>query len=261
MDVSSVLRPLLIAGLVLAEVGLWQWRMVIVYRGRRAGAMMLGAVGAVLQITAISQVVTYVSDPVNVAAYAAGVGLGILAGLAAGDRLSPGSVMVTIVTSDPDVAPRLWQRGWPVSAHAGHHPDGPVSVLHAAVSRRQEAELFDEVTALAPRAFVSTSDARVLNAGAHPAVRVGHLGVEKLNGSGRRAQQGCRLRRGVVSCPRGADVRPLVLVEARQPGGEVPPPDGGGEQGGSAGGGDVHDPADRHGRHLASGNVIKTRSN
>jgi hypothetical protein len=50
-------RPLLIAGLVVTEVAIWQWRMVIAHRGSRVSAMLLGIVGAVLQITAITQVV------------------------------------------------------------------------------------------------------------------------------------------------------------------------------------------------------------
>jgi hypothetical protein len=48
----DVLRPLMIAVLVLTEVGLWQWRVLIAARGNRSGAVSLGAVGAVLQITA-----------------------------------------------------------------------------------------------------------------------------------------------------------------------------------------------------------------
>src|SRR3954452_8383526 len=78
-------RPLLIVVLVLPEVGMWQWRMVIAARGRRLGAVLLGTAGAVLQITAITQVATNIGDPFSVAAYAAGVGLGVLDGLAAGD--------------------------------------------------------------------------------------------------------------------------------------------------------------------------------
>ncbi len=57
----SIVRPLLIAMLVLTEVGLWQWRMVIAARGSRSSAMLLGTLGALLQITAISQVVTNVT--------------------------------------------------------------------------------------------------------------------------------------------------------------------------------------------------------
>ena len=86
----EMLRPAVIAGLVLTEVGLWQWRVLIASRGNRGGAVALGAVGAILQITAISQVVTNVTDPLSIAAYAIGVGAGVLLGLIAGDRLSPG---------------------------------------------------------------------------------------------------------------------------------------------------------------------------
>src|SRR5690348_218483 len=98
---DDILRPLLITTLVLAEVGLWQWRVLIAARGNRCVAVLLGAGGAVLQITAISQVVSTVDDPVSIAAYAVGVGGGVLLGLVAGDRLTPGSVAVTVVTATP----------------------------------------------------------------------------------------------------------------------------------------------------------------
>jgi hypothetical protein len=40
----STIRPLLIAALVMTEVGLWQWRIVVATRGNRASAMLLAAV-------------------------------------------------------------------------------------------------------------------------------------------------------------------------------------------------------------------------
>lgn len=156
----DVLRPLLIAGLVVTEVGLWQWRMVIADRGNRSSAMLLGAIGAVLQITAISQVVTNVTDPLSVAAYAAGVGFGVLLGIIAGDRLTPGTVGVTIITPLPDVAAKLWARGWPATVQSGHGENGPVTVLFVAVDRRREARLHRDVAELAPEAFCSTEDLR-----------------------------------------------------------------------------------------------------
>jgi hypothetical protein len=50
--VAHLARPLLIAVLVLTEVGSWQWRMVLTARNQRLGAVLLDGVGAVLQITA-----------------------------------------------------------------------------------------------------------------------------------------------------------------------------------------------------------------
>ena len=103
-------RPLLIAGLVVTEVAIWQWRMVIAHRGSRVSAMLLGIIGAVLQITAITQVVADVSDPAGVVAYAVGVGFGVLLGLVAGEKFTPGMIGVTIVTKDPHLARSLWDR-------------------------------------------------------------------------------------------------------------------------------------------------------
>ena len=119
----------LTAVLVLTEVGLWQWRMVLAARNQRLGSVLLGGLGAVLQITAITQVVTSVGDPLSVGAYAAGVGLGVLVGLVAGEHLTPGTIGVTITTTAPDVAARMWARGWPAIVHAGHNQNGPVTVL------------------------------------------------------------------------------------------------------------------------------------
>ena len=121
-EVTTVhtVRAVSIALLVLAEVGLWQWRMVIAARGLRGRAMTLGALGAVLQVTALSQVVTDVHDPLSIGAYAVGVGLGVLLGLVVGDRLTPGMLGVTVITTTPGVATRA------VGARlAGHGPGRP----------------------------------------------------------------------------------------------------------------------------------------
>jgi len=161
-------RPLLIIGLVVTEVGLWQWRMLIAARGRRAAAMLLGALGATLQITAISQVVTNLDDPFSVAAYAGGVGLGVVVGLVAGDVLTPGTLDVTIITATSGVADALWARGWPVTAQTGRGEHGPVDVLYLAINRRQHAALRADVAGLAPDAFWSAGERQGAATGSVP---------------------------------------------------------------------------------------------
>ncbi len=148
----ELLRPLLIAILVLTEVALWQWRVLIAARGHRRGAVLLGFVGAVLQITAISQVVTNVDDPLSIGAYAAGVGTGVLLGLVAGESLTPGSIRVTIVTGNPALADHLWARGWPVTVQTAQGAAGPVAMLSLTISRADEDRLYDDVVPLAPEA-------------------------------------------------------------------------------------------------------------
>jgi uncharacterized protein YebE (UPF0316 family) len=161
VDVMHNFRPLLIGALVLAEVALWQWRMVIAHRGRRIGAMMLGFVGAVLQITAITQVVANVRDPLSIAAYAGGVGCGVLFGLIAGERLTPGALGVAIVSSAPEMAVELWRRGWAATAHEGVSPDGPTTILFLTIARRDATSLRQDVRRIDPGA---TWTARELHA-------------------------------------------------------------------------------------------------
>jgi uncharacterized protein YebE (UPF0316 family) len=158
--VIDILRPLVISCLVLTEVGLWQWRVIIAARGNRAGAVALGAVGAVLQITAIGQVVTNATDPLSVAAYAVGVGAGVLLGLLAGDRLSTGSIAITIVSAVTDLADDLRTRGWPVTVQAGYGEEGPVDVLSLVIGRRYETRLCRDVAQLAPDALWGAVDRR-----------------------------------------------------------------------------------------------------
>jgi uncharacterized protein YebE (UPF0316 family) len=153
-------RPLLIAGLVVTEVAIWQWRMVIAHRGSRVSAMLLGIVGAVLQITAITQVVADVSDPAGIIAYAVGVGFGVLLGLVAGERFTPGMIGVTIVTPAPHLARSLWDRGWPVTAQSGRGENGPVAILSVPVDRRDEARLHRDVQSIAPEAVYTARDLR-----------------------------------------------------------------------------------------------------
>jgi uncharacterized protein YebE (UPF0316 family) len=156
-------RPLLIAGLVVTEVAIWQWRMVIAHRGSRVSAMLLGIIGAVLQITAITQVVADVSDPAGVIAYAVGVGFGVLIGLVAGEKFTPGMIGVTIVTEDPYLARSLWDRDWPMTAQSGRGESGPVTVLSVPVNRRDEARLHRDVQSIAPDAVCTTRDLRAPN--------------------------------------------------------------------------------------------------
>jgi uncharacterized protein YebE (UPF0316 family) len=159
-SVNAVAMPLLIIARVVTEVGLWQWRMVVAARGRRGVAMLLGTVGAALQITVISQVATNLTDPVRVGAYAVGVGIGVWLGLVAGERLVPGVVGVTITTADPDVAARLWACGWAATVQAGYDASGPVAVVSVAVDRRQAARLHEDVARWDPGARCSTEELR-----------------------------------------------------------------------------------------------------
>ncbi|MFI7588479.1 DUF5698 domain-containing protein [Spongisporangium articulatum] len=145
-------RPVVILLLVLTEVGLWQWRVLLTARGRRAAPALLGVLGAVLQVTAIAQVVDNLNDPLTVAAYAAGVGGGVLMGVVVAARFTTQDVRLNLVTVDATLEARLRAQGWPVIAYEGRAAAGAVSVLEVVVEARRGKQLRRAVDALAPQA-------------------------------------------------------------------------------------------------------------
>jgi uncharacterized protein YebE (UPF0316 family) len=147
------MEALLIMAIVLVEVALWQWRVAITIRGRVTGGVVLGFVGAILQVTAISRVVQDMGDIARVAAYAAGVGLGVLLGCVIDRRVRTGHVSVRVFAPvDGHLVPALRGRGWPVTATDGEGHDGPVVVLFLAIDERRTPQLEDELRSLAPGA-------------------------------------------------------------------------------------------------------------
>jgi uncharacterized protein YebE (UPF0316 family) len=147
------MEAFLIMMLVLFEVALWQWRVAITVRGNLLGGVLLGLVGAVVQVTAISRVVQDMGDVVKVGGYACGVGIGVLLGCLLDRRLSKWHVSVRVFApADRDLVPTLRDRGWPVTATSGIGHQGPVEVLFIAIDQRRTAELEEVLRSLAPKA-------------------------------------------------------------------------------------------------------------
>jgi uncharacterized protein YebE (UPF0316 family) len=147
------MEPFLIMLLVLFEVALWQWRVAITIRGNLAGGVLLGLVGAIVQVTAISRVVDDMGNLAKVAGYAAGVGIGVLVGCLIDRRLSTWDAAVHVFApagSTLDAA--LRDRGWPVTATSARGHQGPVDVLYLAIDKRRTGELERVLRSLAPDA-------------------------------------------------------------------------------------------------------------
>jgi len=84
---AHLVQPVLIALLVIVEVGVFHLRVALAGRGRRSGATALGAVNAVISVAALGQVLTNLDRPLNVVGYAIGVSIGVYLGCVADDRL------------------------------------------------------------------------------------------------------------------------------------------------------------------------------
>jgi hypothetical protein len=89
---AHLVQPVLIALLVIVEVGVFHLRVALAGRGHRSGATALGTVNAVISVAALGQVLTNLDRPLNVVGYAVGVSIGVYLGCVADDRLRRGRI-------------------------------------------------------------------------------------------------------------------------------------------------------------------------
>jgi uncharacterized protein YebE (UPF0316 family) len=147
------MEAILIMMLVLFEVALWQWRVAITVRGNLLGGVLLGLVGAVVQVTAISRVVDDMGDVAKVAGYAVGVAIGVLVGCLIDRHLSTWNASVRVFAPGGTTLDCvLRDLGWPVTATSARGHQGPVDVLYIAIDQRRTGELERVLRSLAPDA-------------------------------------------------------------------------------------------------------------
>lgn len=164
---GHIVQPLVIGGLVLAEVGIFQSRIARSNRGDKRSAAALGALGALVYVVAISQVVANVDRPLNLAGYSAGVAVGVYLGCVADERTRRAPLEFRIVLPDGDVGllGQLRDAGWPATAVPGQGVAGAVSVVFVAVHPRNAAELARQLHEWAPDTFWTVEELTT----AHPA--------------------------------------------------------------------------------------------
>ena len=157
--IDPVIQPVVIGVLVILEVAVWQVRVALSTRGRKRVAAGLGAVNAVLSVVAISQVVTNLDRPANIAGYAVGVAIGVYLGVVVDGRFAGDPVEYRIVLSGDGsgLAGELTEQGWPVTRHAVHGPAGPATVVSVVTRPRRAADLDRALESLAPGGFRTTS--------------------------------------------------------------------------------------------------------
>jgi uncharacterized protein YebE (UPF0316 family) len=156
---DSLVQPALIAVLVVLEVAVWQVRVALATRGRKRSAAALGAVNAVISVVALSQVVTQMDRPANVAGYAIGVAVGVYLGVCVDGRVNRDPLEYRVVLPGEGTAPaaELAARGWTVTTHSAHGVGGPATVVSVIVRPDRVTALERDLEQLAPDGLRTTS--------------------------------------------------------------------------------------------------------
>lgn len=172
--------------LALVSVALWTLRVAVTAAGKRLFGALIAGAEALTFTVAFSRIVADLDNPAGVTAYALGVGVGTLVGVAADERLSRGQSWVRVIVQGEAALVReaLCQRRWPVTAIPAIGPAGPVTELVIGVDDSNLAALGCDLDNLAPDAFRTVERLRLARGRPQPA------GLRQVGAGGRMRRRG-----------------------------------------------------------------------
>jgi len=142
-------------------------RVLVVMRGRKGIAWVLGFFQASIFVLAISSVLSNLDNPLNVIGYAAGFATGNVVGMLIEERLAIGHIHLNIVSSrlGSAIAEHLREQGYAVTEIPARGKDGMVSLLHVSVLRKNVDRVRKLVNEIDGDAFITSEDVRPVRRG------------------------------------------------------------------------------------------------
>lgn len=155
------------------DVSLGTLRMLMLVRGRRLWAAVLGLFEVSVYVVALSRVMSHLNNPLQLAAYAAGYATGNYVGSLLEEMLALGYLTLQIVPNAPDLARMLAQtlreKGFGVTTLDGEGREGPKKILLVSLTRKALPGALQLVDQVDPGAFVTILETRHRIGGVFPA--------------------------------------------------------------------------------------------
>jgi uncharacterized protein YebE (UPF0316 family) len=159
--------PWVIFGLRAVDQTISTVRTLATVQGERRLAWALGFVQSFLFITAVAGVLSSLTQPVNLVAYAAGYASGQALGISLEGWMSRGHSVLRVISSGKGqaVVDALRDNGWGVTELPGQGLEGTVGVILCAVPRRRIRSAKSTILGIDPLAFVTVQHVRLLGGG------------------------------------------------------------------------------------------------
>jgi uncharacterized protein YebE (UPF0316 family) len=169
-----LLGVLLIFFLRLVDVSIGAVRIVLLVRGERWIAGVLGFFESLTWVIAAVLVFSNLDSPVRMVAYAAGFGAGTVLGSTFERMLKLGRTVLRVITpiDTPEVAPALRQAGFGVTVVNAEGRNGDVRLAFTVIPRRRADEVLSIVAGVNAEAFVTLEDVSMPEVRAYRASRI-----------------------------------------------------------------------------------------
>jgi uncharacterized protein YebE (UPF0316 family) len=171
MEIIFSTQPWLGAAIIfllrVSDMALDTLRVLVVMRGRKGIAWVLGFCQASIFVLAISSVLSNLDNPINIVAYAAGFATGNVVGMLIEERLAIGHTLINIVSPGHGaaIAEHLREQGYAVTEVPARGKDGAVTLLNVSVLRKNVDRVRKIVNEVDPDAFITAEDVRPIRRG------------------------------------------------------------------------------------------------
>jgi uncharacterized protein YebE (UPF0316 family) len=159
--------PLVIFGLRIIDVSLATLRMLLIVRGQRVVAPLIGFFEVLIWLLAAGSAIRYLGSPLHAVGYAGGFAAGNAVGLWIEERLALG--LARVQTFSPhggvEVAEALRDQGFGVTEFLGRGREGNVELVSCVARRSEVPKMLKTIEAWDPEAFVTVDEPRAVHRG------------------------------------------------------------------------------------------------
>ena len=150
-----------------ANMSLDTIRVMMVMRGRKLAAWILGFIQTVIYVGVLTTVIRDITNVLNLVAYAGGFATGNVVGMWVEERLAIGHINLRIISPKLGTAivQRLREKGYAVTEIPARGKDGAVTLLNASIYRRHVGEVMAIVQEVDADAFMTAEDMRPVRRG------------------------------------------------------------------------------------------------
>ena len=172
---SYLVLPLLIFLARISDVTIGTLRIVMVSKGQKLIAPMLGFFEVIIWLITMSKIIQNIDNWVAYIAYGAGFATGNYIGLIIEEKLAVGIVQLQIITrkSAENLIAKLKAGGYGITHHEAHGSNEKVAVIYTIIKRNEINKVLEIMHTYNPNAFYSIGDVKMVSKGSPLLTRTG----------------------------------------------------------------------------------------
>lgn len=162
-----VIMPLIIFGARILDVSMGTTRIILVSKGRKGQAALIGFFEVIIWLLVAAQVINKVDNIIYIIAYAAGFSAGSYIGIMIEDKLAIGQIALRlIIKKDPtEFIKVLRENGFGVTVLDAQGKDGTAYIIFSIISRKKIRLYENLANEYVPKAFISYEDVKNVREG------------------------------------------------------------------------------------------------